>query len=175
MMRRLSSGAVLLTLSSCLIAAGASEGMARFIEQNVGLKDSLSLAQLRARVKSRQEKSRQLDNLQVPGQKDRIVVLGDGKGLEVQAYVTGPGRVLIQRVTVTTPQFKLPSGLQINVSSIDDVHKAFGESGETEKGPAGALAQRFYDPHPNGFEVSALLWFDRDRHLMGVEWRYEID
>ncbi len=83
--------------------------------------------------------------------------------------------MLIRRVTVTTPRFKLPSGLQINGSSMVDVHKAFGESGENEKGPGGALAERFYDPHPNGYEVSALLWFDRNQRLAGVEWRYPID
>ena len=83
--------------------------------------------------------------------------------------------MLIQRVTVTTPQFKLPLGLQINRSSLEDVHKAFGEIGENEKGPGGALARRFYDPHSTGFEVGVLLWFDRYQHLVGVEWRYPVD
>ena len=166
---------MLLAFSRHLIAADASEGMARFIEQNIGLKDSLSLEQLRARIKVQQEKSSPVNNHHVPGQVDRIVILRDGKGLEVEAYVTGPGRVLIQRVTISTPQFKLPLGLQINRSSMDDVHKAFGESGKNETGPSGALARRFYDPHPNGYEVSALLWFDRNQRLAGIEWRYEID
>jgi len=174
-MRRLDKAAILLTLTSYLIAADAAEGLAKFIENNIGLKDSLSLEQLRARVKSRQEKSSQLENQHVPGQVDRIVILGDGKGLEVEAYVTGPGQVLIQRVTITAPQFKLPSGLQINRSSLDDVRRAFGEIGENVKGPGGALARRFYDPHPNGYEVSALFWFDRNQRLAGVEWRYPID
>jgi len=166
---------MLLAFSSHLIAAATLEGMAQVIEQNIGLKDSLSLDQLRARIKVQQEKSSPVNNHHVPGQVDRIVILGDGKGLEVEAYVTGPRRVMIQRVTITTPKFKLPMGLQINRSSMDDVHKTFGESGENEKGPNGALARRFYDPHPNGYGVSTLLWFDRHQRLAGIEWRYEID
>jgi hypothetical protein len=176
-MRRLSGAVIFLTLSSHVIAADTSEGMARFIEENIGLKndDSLSLAQLRAQVHPNKETAYQLRNLYVPGQVDRIVTLRNGRGLDVQAYVTAPGRALIQRVTLTTPQFKLPLGLQINRSSLDDVYKAFGTRGKSEKGPSGALAERFYDPNPDGYEVSALLWFDRNQRLVGVEWHYQID
>jgi hypothetical protein len=168
---------MLLAIWSYLSAADPSEGMARFIDQNIGVgnQDSLSLGQLRGQVHATKEGSYQLQNRHVPGQVDRIVTLGDDKGLEVEAYVTGPGRVFVQRITLTTPQFKLPLGLQINRSSLEDVHKLFGRIGKSEKGPIGAFAERFYDPNPNGYEVSALLWFDRNQRLMGVEWRYPLD
>ena len=39
----------------------------------------------------------------------------------------------------------------------------------------GALARRFSNSDPIGYEESALLWFDRDQRLVGVEWRYPID
>jgi hypothetical protein len=177
MMRRLSGTVMLLAMWSSLIAADAPEGIARFIEENIGFKndDSLSLAKLRPQVHPNKETAYQLRNLHVPGQVDRIVTLGDGKGLEVQAYVTAPGRALIQRVTLTTPQFKLLLGLQINRSSLDDVYTAFGSMGKSEKGPSGALARRFSNSDQIGYEESALLWFDRNRRLKGVEWRYPVD
>src|SRR5579859_5586298 len=102
-MRGLRETVMLLTMSSYLSAADTAEGMGRFIEENIGIKndDSLSLAQLRTQVHPNKETAYQLRNRHVPGQVDRIVTLGDGKGLEVQAYVTAPGRALIQRVTLT--------------------------------------------------------------------------
>jgi hypothetical protein len=168
---------MLLTCSSYLIAADAAEAVTQFINQNFGLKndDSLSLAQLRALIHPNNETSYQLRNVHDPKQIDRIVTLRDGKGLEVQAYVTGPGRALIQRVTLTTPQFKLPLGLQINQSSLEDANKALGRMGKSEKGPNGALGRRFSNFDPIGYEESALLWFDRNQKLIGVEWRYPID
>jgi hypothetical protein len=175
-MRRLGRAVLLLTLWSHLSAADPTEGMAQFINQNIGLKndDSLSLGQLRMRMHSNQETSHQLRNVHDPAQIDRIVTLANGNGLEVQVYVTGPGRALIQRITLTTSQFKLPSGLQINHSSLDEVYKAFGRMGESEKGPRGAVARRFYSDQI-GYEEIALLWFDRNRRLIGVEWRYPTD
>jgi hypothetical protein len=148
-------------MQSYLSAADPTEGMARFIN--------------RMRVHSNKETSHQLRNVHDPTQMDRIITLADGKGLEVQVYVTGPGRALIQRVTLTTSQFKLPLGLQINQSSLDEVYKAFGRMGKSEKGPSGTVARRFSNSDQIGYEESALLWFDRNRRLMGVEWRYPID
>ncbi len=168
---------MLLALSSSLIAADTSQGLARFIDQNIGLgnNDSLTLEQLRTRVHPNKETSYQLRNRHDPAQIDHIVTLSDGKGLVVQIYVTGPGRALIQRVTLTTSQFKLPLGLQVRESSLDDVSKTFGRMGKSEKGPNETLARRFSISDQIGYEESALLWFDGSRKLLGVEWRYPVD
>ena len=79
------------------LVAGAKgspdDAIQRFIEQNIGLTSRpFTLAQLQLRLHAKTKSSRPVQNLHVPGQTDRIVVLNDGKGVEVEAYVpaTGP-------------------------------------------------------------------------------------
>jgi hypothetical protein len=159
------------------ITAASLKEIGGFIERNVGFSDddSLSFEQLRARIHVQNQTSRPVRNVHDPRQVDHIVTVNDGAGLEIQAYLTAPGRVLIQRVSLTRPKQGVPLGLQIGVSSLNDVRKVFGKSGTSEKGPGGALAERFYDPNPGGYEESAVFWFGRDGKVAGIEWRYEID
>ncbi len=82
---------------------------------------------------------------------------------------TGP--VLIERITVTDADRKLPSGLQIGHSSLDDMYSVLGAGEENDKGPGGAFARRYYNLEHT---FSALLWFDHER-LAGVEWSFPAD
>lgn len=144
---------------------------AKFIERNVGLTaQPLTLVQLRARLRAKKESSHTTPNRNVPGQTDRIVVLNDGKGVEVEAYMPASGPVLIERITVTTPGRELSAGLRIGHSSLDDLYDALGTNAEeNEKGPGGAFAKRYYNLERT---ASALLWFDRNERLAGVEWSF---
>ncbi len=153
--------------------AGSPEDAARFIDQNIGLTaQPITLPQLRARLRAQKESSREVPNLHVPGRTDRIVVLGDGKGIEVEAYVPATGPALIERITVTAAERKLPAGLQIGRSSLDDMYAALGENAQNEKGPGGAFAKRYFNLERT---ASALAWFDRGERLAGVEWRFSGD
>lgn len=147
------------------------EKAASFVERNIGLTaEPLTLAQLRARIHSKNETSRATPNVHVPGQTDHIVALSDGHGLGLEAYVTARGAVLIRRITLTEAGRELPAGLQISRSSVDDMYDRLGTNSEqNEKGPGGAFAKRYYNLERT---ASALLWFDRNEHLVGVEWRF---
>jgi hypothetical protein len=159
-------------LSQQAHSSGSPEDAARFIEQNIGLTTRpFTLEQLRANIQSRNESSRAVPNAHVRGQTDRIFVLS-ANGLEVEAYVPARGPILIQRITVTAAQRKLPAGLQIGRSSLDDMYQALGGSAENEKGPGGAFAWRYFNLEQT---ASALLWFDRGELLAGVEWRFDVD
>jgi hypothetical protein len=147
------------------------ETAAKFIEQNIGLTaQPLTLVELRARIRANKESSRPIPNRNVPGQMDHMVVLNDGRGVEVEAYVPASGPVLIDRITVTTPNRELPAGLRIGHSSPDDLYDTLGTNAEqTEKGPGGAFAKRYYNLERT---TSALLWFDHNERLAGVEWTF---
>jgi len=158
------------------LVAGAKgspdDAIQRFIEQNIGLTSRpFTLAQLQLRLHAKTKSSRQVQNLHVPGQTDRIVVLNDGKGVEVEAYVPATGPVLIERITLTAADRKLPVGLQIGHSSLDDMYSVLGAGEENDKGPGGAFARRYYNLEHT---FSALLWFDHER-LAGVEWSFPAD
>lgn len=180
MVRKLLAFAI---FAACLAAAGSlplsagapgspDEAVRKFIEQNIGLTSQpLTLAQLRLRLRARIQSSRQVENTQVPGQMDRIVVLTDGKGTEVEAYVPATGTVIIQRIKVTDAARKLPAGLVLGSSTLDDMTKALGENG-TLDGPRGSSAWRYYNQEDT---ASARLWFDRDGKLAGVEWTFSTD
>lgn len=144
-----------------------------FIEKNIGLTSGpITLDRLRARIGATSEKAREVPNAHVQGQVDRVVVLA-GPGVEVEAYAPASGPVLVQRITVTgAKKPKLPAGLVIGKSRIDDVYAAIGEDAETTTGPGGAFARKFSTLERN---ASALLWFDAKERLAGVEWRFEGD
>jgi hypothetical protein len=154
-------------------ATGSPEDAIRnFIEQNIGLTSRpFTLAQLRLRLHATTKSTRQVQNPNVPGQTDRIVVLDDGKGVEVEAYVPASGPLLIQRITVTSADRTLPAKLQIGHSSLDDVYKSLGAGAEDGKGPGGVSAKRYSNVEQT---ASALFWFDHER-LAGVEWTFNGD
>jgi hypothetical protein len=150
-----------------------AEAAGQFIEENLGLtSQSFTLAQLRERIHPKKESGKVVPNLHVQGETDRIVVLNDGKGLEVEAYVTASGPVLINRITLTTADRDLPGGLRIGHSSLDAMYDAIGTDAENAKGPGGAFAKRYYNAEHT---ESALLWFNKDERLAGVEWKFEGD
>jgi hypothetical protein len=150
-----------------------AEAAGNFIDQNIGLTSRpFTLAQLRLRLHAQTKSSRKVENIHVPGQMDRIVVLTDGKGTEVEAYVPATGPVLVQRITVTAADRKLPAGLAIGHSSPDDMYKALGADAENTKGPGGAFARRYHNLEQTFF---ALLWFDQSERLAGVEWTFPAD
>ena len=145
------------------------EAVQKFIEQNIGLTSQpLTPAQLRLRLHARTKSSRQVENAHVPGQVDHIIVLSDDKGTEVEAYVPATGTVLIQRIKVSDAGRKLPAGLVIGSSTLDDMNKALGPNG-TLDGPRGSSAWRYYNQEDT---ASARLWFDRYGKLAGVEWTF---
>jgi len=158
------------------LVAGATgspeEAIGNFIEQNIGLTSRpFTLAQLRLRLHATTKSTRQVQNPNVPGQTDRIVVLDDGKGVEVEAYVPATGALLIQHITVTTADRKLPAKLQIGHSSLDDIYAALGAGAEDSKGPGGTSAKRYSNLEQT---ASASFWFDHER-LAGVEWTFNGD
>jgi len=171
--RALALAAALGVPSAALAGAQGNPADAQtLIERNIGLTSApLTLAQLRSRIGATSEKAREVKNVQVPGQVDRVVVLA-GAGVEVEAYAPASGPVLVQRITVTGGKKKLPAGLVIGKSRLDDVYAAIGEDAETTTGPGGAFARKFYTLERN---ASALLWFDAKERLAGVEWRFEGD
>ena len=151
-------------------AAGSPADAASFIERNVGLTShAITLDELRRQVRPQRETSREVRNLHVPGQIDRVTMLA-GDGIEVEAYVPASGPVLVQRIKVTAAGRGLPRGLRIGRSALDDMYGALGEDAEDAKGPGGEFARRYFN-----FErtASALLWFGRDERLAGVEWRFD--
>src|SRR5258707_158100 len=150
-------------------AAGSPAEVAdRFIEENIGLTSRpLKLDELRRLVGPREERSREVRNLHVPGQVDRVIVLS-GMGIEVEIYAPASGAILVQRITVTAADRKLPLGLRIGRTALGDIYKALG-AGEDAKGPEGAFARRFVSLEGT---TSAVLWFGRDERLVGVEWRF---
>ena len=158
------------------LVAGATgspeEAIGNFIDQNIGLSSQpFTLAQLRLRLHATTKSTRQVQNPNVPGQTDRIVVLDDGKGVVVEAYVPATGALLIQHITVTTADRKLPAKLQIGHSSLDDIYAAFGAGAEESKGPGGIPAKRYSNLEQT---ASASFWFDHER-LAGVEWTFNGD
>jgi hypothetical protein len=165
-------------LAACCTAAGSLplpagtqgyEAVNNFLEQNIGLTSKpMTLAQLQLRLHATVKSSRQVQNTHVPGQMDRIVVLTDGKGTEVEAYVPATGTVIIQRIKVTDAGRKLPAGLVLGSSTLDDMTKALGENG-TLDGPRGSSAWRYYNEEDT---ASVRLWFDRAGKLAGVEWEF---
>jgi hypothetical protein len=180
-MRRAFILAVLLvslnSIGSLPALAGANgdptEAVGNFIDQNIGLTSRpFTLAQLRLHLHATTKSSRKVENIHVAGQMDRIVVLNDGKGTEVEAYVPATGPVLIQRITVTSAERKLPAGLAIGRTSPDDMYKALGADAQNEKGPGGAFARRYHNVEQT---FSALLWFDQHERLAGVEWSFPAD
>jgi hypothetical protein len=166
----LTSTALVLTLQAFAAGAGGSpEDAARFIEQNIGLTSRpVTLDQLRRRVRPKSESSRDVRNAHIPGQIDKMTVLA-GDGIEVEAYVPATGPVLVQRIKVTATDSKLPLGLWIGRSALDDMYGALGENAENAKGPGGEFARRYLNPERT---ASALLWFGHDERLAGVEWRF---
>ena len=158
------------------LVAGAKgspeEAIGNFIDQNIGLTSRpFTLAQLRLRLHATTKSTRQVQNPNVPGQTDRIVILDDGKGVEVEAYVPATGALLIQHITVTTADRKLPAKLQIGHSSLDDIYAALGAGAEESKGPGGTPAKRYSNLEQT---ASASFWFDHER-LAGVEWTFNGD
>lgn len=169
--------ACLTSVCSLPALAGAKgspeEAVQHFIEQNIGLTSRpFTLAQLRLRLHAKTKSSRKVENIHVPGQMDRIVVLNDGKGTEVEAYVPATGPVLIERITVTAAERKLPAGLKIGQSSPDDMYKALGADATNEKGPGRSFARRYHNLEQT---FTALLWFDHNEKLEGVEWSFPAD
>ena len=171
--------AICAALALPLAALGGAQGnppdAQAFVEKNVGLTSKpLGIEQLRARIGATSGKAREVPNAHVPGQVDQVIVLS-GPGVEVEAYApAGGGPVLVRRITVTGigKKLRLPAGLVVGKSRIDDVYAAIGEDAETTTGPGGAFARRFFTMERN---ASALLWFDRKERLAGVEWRFEGD
>ena len=162
--------------TSLPLLAGAQgspkEAVRNFLEQNIGLTSQpLTLAQLRLRLHATTKSSRTVENAHVPGQMDQIVVLTDGKGTEVEAYVPATGTVVVQRIRVTSAAHKLPAGLVMGSSTLDDMTKALGDDA-TLDGPRGSSAWRYYNEEDT---ASARLWFDRNGKLAGVEWTLSIE
>ncbi len=52
------------------------------------------------------------------------------------------------------------------------MYKALGADADNQKGPDGAFARRYHNVEQTFF---ALLWFDRNEKLAGVEWSFPAD
>ena len=164
--------AAVLPQASLAGAAGSPADVAdRLIEENVGLTSHpVTLEELRRMVEPRSERGREVRNRHVPGQIDKVIVLA-GKGIEVEVYAPAAGPILVQRIRVTATDRKLPLGLRIGRTTLDDIYKAIG-AGEDAKGPAGEFARRYFNLEST---ANALLWVGRDERLAGVEWRFDGD
>jgi hypothetical protein len=152
-------------------AAGSPAEVAdRLIEENVGLTSHpVTLEELRRMVEPRSERGSEVRNRHVPGQIDKVIALA-GKGIEVDVYAPAAGPILVQRIRVTATDRKLPLGLRIGRTTLDDIYKAIG-AGDA-KGPAGEFARRYFNLEST---ANALLWVGRDERLAGVEWRFDGD
>jgi len=94
-----------------------------------------------------------------------------GKGIEVEVYVSASGPLMVQRIRVTAAERKLPLGLRIGRSRLDDIYKLLG-AGDDAKGPDGEFARRLVNLEGT---ASAMFWVGHDERLAGVEWRFGAD
>ncbi len=83
----------------------------------------------------------------------------------------GGMRLLVQRIRVTAPERKLPLGMRIGRSTLDNLYKVLG-AGEDAKGPDGEFARRVVKLEGT---ASAMFWVGRDERLAGVEWHFDGD
>jgi hypothetical protein len=149
------------------------DAVCRMLTQNIGIKEPVTIAQLRRFAKLDGDTRSAVKNLHVAGQTDTVHELHYA-GLVIRAYAPSTGPALMLEIIVTSAKYPLPLKLAFGKSTFEDVQHALGSAKDIQHLPDGSSKWRY-----ENVEQTASITFDFEPEpsmkIKRVQWKFSID